>query len=115
MPADFFARAARLTRECGERFVLDASGEAAKRALDEGVFLWKPSLREFLHLTGLSDAEEPHLVEESNRWIAAGRCETVVLSLGAAGVLGVTARSIERLLSPTVPCATASRRALLRS
>lgn len=103
VPTDFFARVARLTRERGGRFVLDTSGEPAKRALDEGVFLLKPSLREFQHLTGLPDAEEPHLVEESNRWIAAGRCEAVVLSLGAAGVLCVTAGSSERLLSPTVP------------
>ena len=103
VPTDFFARVARLTRERGGRFVLDTSGEAARVALEEGVYLVKPSLREFQHLTGLSDAEESHLVTESKRWIERGRCETVVLSLGAAGVLWVTAASSERLLSPTVP------------
>ena len=79
------------------------SGEAARRALEEGVYLVKPSLREFQHLTGLADAEESHLVAECGRWIASGRCEVVVLSLGAAGVLWVTAGASERLLSPTVP------------
>jgi 6-phosphofructokinase 2 len=103
VPVDFLARVARLTRERGGRFVLDASGEAARQALEEGVFLVKPSLREFQHLTGLPDAEESHLVSESKRWIEAGRCEVVVLSLGAAGVLWVTAGSRERLPSPTVP------------
>lgn len=103
VPADLFARAARLTRKRGGRFVLDTSGEAAKAALAAGVFLVKPSLREFQHLTGLADAEESHLVTESRRWIEAGRCEVVVLSLGAAGVLWVTAGASERLLSPTVP------------
>jgi 6-phosphofructokinase 2 len=87
----------------GARFALDTSGEAAKQALEERVFLLKPSLREFQHLTGLPDAEESHLIAESKRWIEAGRCEAVVLSLGAAGVLCVTAASSERLLSPTVP------------
>ena len=103
VPSDFLARVGRMSRERGARFVLDASGEAAKAALEEGVFLVKPSLREFQHLTGLADAEETHLVAESKRWIASGRCEAVVLSLGAAGVLWVTAGSSERLLSPTVP------------
>ena len=103
VPADFLARLARRTRERGGRLALDSSGEAATRALDEGVFLVKPSLREFQHLTGLSDAEESHLVSEAKRWIETGRCEIVVLSLGAAGVLCVTAETSERLLSPTVP------------
>jgi 6-phosphofructokinase 2 len=103
VPADFLARLARLTRERGGRVVLDASGEAARRALAEGVYLVKPSLREFQQLTGLADAEESHLVAECGRWIGSGRCEVVVLSLGAAGVLWVTADASERLLSPTVP------------
>ncbi len=103
VPPDFFARVARLTRERGGRCVLDTSGEAADRALGQGVFLVKPSLREFQHLTGLSDAEESHLVGASRRWIESGRCEAVVLSLGAAGVLWVTSGSSERLLAPTVP------------
>lgn len=103
VPSDFYARVARLTRERGGRFVLDTSGEAARPALEAGVFLVKPSLREFQHLTGLADAEESHLVSESRRWIQAGRCEVVVLSLGAAGVLWVSGESTERLASPTVP------------
>ena len=103
VPDDFYARVARLTRERGGRFALDGSGAPAKRALEEGVFLVKPSLREFQHLTGLPDAEECHLVPEAKRWIEAGHCEVVVLSLGAAGILGVTAGSSERLPSPTVP------------
>jgi len=103
VPGGLIARLARLARDRGARFVLDASGEAARRGLEEGVFLVKPSLREFQLLSGLADAEESHLVAECGRWIGSGRCEVVVLSLGAAGVLWVTADASERLLSPTVP------------
>ena len=103
VPADFFARLAKLVRERGGRFVLDTSGEPARRALDEGLFLIKPSLREFQSLTGLADAEESHLVAEATRWIDRGLCETVVLSLGAAGVLWVAAGTAKRLSSPMVP------------
>jgi len=103
VPLDAYARVARLVRERGSRFCLDTSGDAARPALEEGVFLLKPSLREFLHLTGLADAEEPHLVAECRRWIELRRCEVVVLSLGAAGVLLVDNAGAERLPSPTVP------------
>jgi len=103
VPPDVLARVARLARERRSRLCLDTSGDAARSALEEGVFLFKPSLREFQHLTGLADAEESHLVAECRRWIEAGRCEVVVLSLGAAGVLFVADGCAERLPSPTVP------------
>jgi 6-phosphofructokinase 2 len=103
VPEDFYARLARQARRVGTRVVLDASGPALARGLEEGVFLVKPSLREFQSITGLSDAEESHLRAESARMIAAGRCEALVLSLGSAGILLVTPRDAERIPSPTVP------------
>jgi 6-phosphofructokinase 2 len=103
VPVDFYAGVARSARRVSARFALDASGEALSRALDEGVSLVKPSLREFQQLTGLTDAEESHLAREAAKLIAAGRCETIVLSLGAAGALAVRAEGAERIVSPTVP------------
>jgi len=103
VPVDFYAGVARSARRLSSRFALDASGEALARALDEGVSLIKPSLREFQQLTGLDDAEESHLAKEAAKLIAAGRCEAIVLSLGMAGALAVRAEGVERVVSPTVP------------
>jgi 6-phosphofructokinase 2 len=103
IPPDDLARLSKLARERGGRFVLDGSGEPAFRALEEGVFLIKPSLAEFQHLTGLADAGEGNLVREAKRWIALNRCEVVVVSLGAAGVLCVSSDSVERRAAPIVP------------
>lgn len=103
VPDDFYARIARYARRARTRLVLDASGAALARALEEGVFLVKPSLREFQTLTGLTDAEESHLRWEAAKLIAAGRCEALVLSLGNAGILLVTQRDAERIFPPTVP------------
>jgi 6-phosphofructokinase 2 len=103
VPVDFYASVARSARRVSARFALDASGEALSRALGEGVSLIKPSLGEFQQLTGLEDAEEPHLAREAAKLIAAGRCETIVLSLGAAGVLAVQAGGAERIVSSSVP------------
>ncbi|HEY6930915.1 MAG TPA: 1-phosphofructokinase family hexose kinase [Thermoanaerobaculia bacterium] len=103
VPDDFYARLARWARRSRTRLVLDASGPALAQALEEGVFLVKPSLREFQAVTGLADAEESHLREEAGRLVAAGRCEAIVLSLGGAGILLVTARDAERIVPPAVP------------
>jgi 6-phosphofructokinase 2 len=103
VPDDFYARLARWARRAGTRMVLDASGPALARALEEGVFLVKPSLREFQALSGLADAEESHLRWEAAKLIAGGRCEGLVLSLGNAGILLVTPREAERIFPPTVP------------
>jgi 6-phosphofructokinase 2 len=103
VPEDFYARAARVARQAGSRFLLDTAGVALTQALDEGVFLIKPSLGEFQALTGLADAEEAHLRDEAERLIARGRCEVVVLSLGSAGILLVTHEDAVRIFPPTVP------------
>jgi 6-phosphofructokinase 2 len=102
VPADFYARLARWATLRDARLVLDASGPPLEAALRQGVFLAKPSLREFQDLVGLADADEGSLQREARRRIEAGACEVLVLSLGAAGVLWVTRERAERVIPPTV-------------
>jgi len=103
VPLDFYARLAAIVRNHGSRLLLDASGEGLRAALSAGVFLVKPSLSEFQGLTGLCGAEESHLILECSRLVGEGRCDAIVLSLGGAGALLVTARERERWVAPTVP------------
>lgn len=106
VPLDFYADAAGIARAIGARFVLDSSGEPLRLALESGVFLVKPSLREFRHLIGGTATEEPELTRAARGLIAGRRCEAVVLSLGGGGALWVTAEESERLLAPAVPVAS---------
>ena len=106
VPEDFYARVARRVKETGARFVLDSSGTALKLAVEEGVFLVKPSLREFLHLTGCGAGPESTLVRAARSLIDAGRCEALVLSLGEGGALLVTAEETARYPAPPVPVAS---------
>ncbi len=103
VPVDFYARVAGIARELETRFVLDASGEPLRLAVQEGVFLVKPSLREFQQLTGRDARTESALAEAARHLIAKGRCEAVVLSLGGGGALWVSAAQEERLMAPAVP------------
>jgi 6-phosphofructokinase 2 len=102
VPADFYARLAARARERGIRIVLDTSGEALTRAVSGGVYLLKPSLREFQTLTGERDLDEPALARAAGTAIERGWCEVLVLSLGAAGALWRTATEWGRLAAPTV-------------
>ena len=106
VPLDFYARVACLARELETRFVLDASGEPLRLAVEEGVFLVKPSLREFQQLTGVGAQTESILAGAARLLIERGRCEAVVLSLGEGGALWVSAAREERLGAPAVPVAS---------
>jgi 6-phosphofructokinase 2 len=103
VPDDFYARLARMANQRRIKLVLDASGEPLRRALDEGVHLLKPSLREFEEVTGEPGCEESRLPSLARRLVDDGRCEILILSLGARGVFWMSSSERGRLASPTVP------------
>jgi 6-phosphofructokinase 2 len=102
VPEDFYALLARVVRDQGGRMILDTSGSALVPAIREGVFLVKPSLRE-LRVFAMGRVEhEPDQARAARMIVESGRCEAVVVSLGAAGALFATAAGCERLHAPSV-------------
>ena len=105
-PDDFYAQLATRLARGGVRLVVDSSGPALARALDAGVYLAKPSLRELAAVTGAAlDTREQQLAA-CRGVVAAGRAEVVALSLGAGGALLVTAQ--HALFAPALPVTVAS-------
>jgi 6-phosphofructokinase 2 len=102
VPVDFYARLAALGRQMGSRVVLDTSGAPLARAVDEGVYLLKPSLHEFQTLMNEHDLDESRLAELGATAVKRGWCEVLVLSLGAGGAFWATASDRERLAAPAV-------------
>ncbi|MGC9347509.1 MAG: 1-phosphofructokinase family hexose kinase [Anaerolineae bacterium] len=102
MPDDFYARVARRASDLGIRFIIDSSGEEFRQAVDAGVFLVKPNMRELGHLAGEEIESEEHQIEVSERLVAEGKAEVVIVSLGAAGALLVTQDLQEHVRAPTV-------------
>ena len=90
VPADFYARLARLCRAKGARMVLDTSGPTLTAALTEGVYLFKPNLKELADLAGrpLDGAEQWQAAARA--LVQDGRAEVVALTLGHLGALLVT-------------------------
>lgn len=95
-PEDFYARLARLARERGSRMVIDSAGAPLAAALEEGVWLAKPSLRELRGLTGLPLQTPQDKREAALALVERGRAERVALSLGSEGALYASARAVLR-------------------
>ncbi len=100
-PSDFYAK---LSGELeGPRLVLDTSGEALRHGIDGGAYLIKPNLRELSQIAGRELTEEAEQERVARELVEAGKVEVVVVSMGAAGVLLVTADVCERIRTPSVP------------
>lgn len=102
IPDDFYARLARIVRSRGGRLILDTSGAPLIASLEEGVYMIKPSLRELRSLTHSELAHESEQEEAALRLVKSGKCEVVVVSLAAAGVLLATRSGCQWFRSPTV-------------
>ncbi len=90
VPTDFYARVARLCRQRGAKLVVDASGPALSAALVEGVFLFKPNLKELGELTGETLETPAQWQAGARRLVNEGKAEIVALTLGHQGALLVT-------------------------
>lgn len=102
---NFYAQVAMLARRVGKRLILDTSGAALKQA-GPGIYLLKPSLSELESLTGRPIRGERDEEAAARRPVDEGRCEIVVLSLGARGAVLATADGTERFAA--IPVAAKS-------
>ncbi len=103
VPPDLYAQVARVGKKKGTKTIVDVSGKALKEAIEEGVFLIKPNVREFRELVGEEIKEESQIKAEAQKMVQSGRCQVLVISLGAAGALAVSEDFAEHILPPTVP------------
>lgn len=89
-PADVHARIAAIAKRAGARFVVDASGSQLKAALEAGVYLAKPNLRELQDIVDGDLGDRASQLRACRRLIEAGKAQIVALTLGSAGALLVT-------------------------
>lgn len=91
VPDDFHAQLARRAKAGGAKLALDSSGPALKAALDAGVWLVKPNLRELEDYAGWPLTSEAHRIATARSIVLNGGAEIVALTLGEEGALLVTA------------------------
>ena len=90
VPTDFYARLSSLCRAKGSRLVLDTSGPALAAALAEGVYLFKPNLKELGELSGRPLKSADQWQAAARQLVLDGKAEVVALTLGHLGALLVT-------------------------
>lgn len=106
VPEDFYARLATRARQRGTRMVLDASGGALRAALEAGVYLIKPNLRELRELTGKPLRDEAEWAAAACELVGTGKAHVVALSLGHRGALLAAENLL--LTAPAIPVKIAS-------
>jgi len=101
-PDDFFARAARIAKAGGAKMVVDTSDKALTAALQDGVYLVKPNLRELQELTHAPLSDQAEQISACRNLIETGGAEVVALTLGAQGALLVTRNTAHLARSPPI-------------
>jgi len=102
MPADFYARIAFIAKKKKAKFIVDTSGEPLQLAINEGVFLIKPSLTELNALVGEQECGNEMVSDLVNKVIDNSHCEAVLVSMGASGAVLATKKSIKKITPPIV-------------
>ncbi|MBN8679632.1 MAG: 1-phosphofructokinase family hexose kinase [Chitinophagales bacterium] len=98
----YYEKVASFAKEIDAKFILDTSGRALQAAADEGLYLLKPNLQELSALSEKPSLEMNQVDDAALDIIRMGRCEVVVVSLGAQGALLVTADRVEHVPAPMV-------------
>lgn len=106
VPDDFYARVAALARAQGNRLVVDSSGAALAAALQAGVYLVKPSLRELREHTGLPLEDAPAWRAAAQSLVRSGEAAMVALSLGEQGAVLATKDGVWE--APALPLSAAT-------
>lgn len=86
----------------GPRIIVDSKKEDLRRALEVGVYLIKPNMHELEEMVGQEITCDAEVEQACHDIIGKGGAEVVVVSLGPAGALLVTADAVERFSAPAV-------------
>lgn len=102
VPTNIFARIADIAKSKKAKFVVDTSGEALKAAVNEGVYLLKPNLGELSYLAGKDELAPNEIIDAGRDLINKGRCEVIIVSMGAAGAMLITKNETHQVIPPPV-------------
>ena len=102
VPDDFYARVARIAKKYGSKLVLDTSGMPLAAALEEGVYLFKPNLRELQELSTEAAVDQAGQLVAIRKIIAGGGAEIVALTLGSEGAILVTKDTCHLARTPEI-------------
>jgi len=101
LPIDFYGQLTDLLAARGARVLVDTSGPALARAVEHRPWMVKPNRDELAAITGTGELRDEEVLD-AMRSLVAGGIGVVVVTLGADGLLAVTADDAFRLRVPPV-------------
>jgi 6-phosphofructokinase 2 len=101
-PDDLYQAVARITAEKNIKLIIDTSGTALMKAVEAGVYMVKPNLRELSQIARKEEISGLEQEEIAARIVEEGKAEIVVLSMGPRGAMMVSGNSTEYVVPPTV-------------
>jgi len=101
-PANIFSKIAKICRVKKVKLIVDTSGESLRHAVEAGVFLIKPNLKELAALVNQESLSIEQVVPASKAVINNYKCEAVITSLGPEGAMLVTSHTTLRITPPQV-------------
>ncbi|UOG75667.1 1-phosphofructokinase family hexose kinase [Hymenobacter tibetensis] len=99
---DFLATIVRQAHEVGTKVVVDTSGPALERVLEEGVFMIKPNVGELSRMAGVDEVDSRAVAAAAKALIREGKSQLIVVSLGPQGACLVTDELVDHIPAPTV-------------
>jgi 6-phosphofructokinase 2 len=102
VPADVYAQLASIAKSKKAKYIVDTSGDALQHAVDAGLYLIKPNLGELAALAGKGRLTLDEVRDAAKQLVEQGKCEVVVVSMGADGAMLVTHDRAETIKPPPV-------------
>jgi len=99
VPLTVYRELAAIARKKNAKLLVDAAGPALQAALQAGVFLVKPNLREITAIAGM-EATETNAIAAAQQYVQDGRCDYMLVSLGKSGALLVQTGGAVRIHPP---------------
>jgi 6-phosphofructokinase 2 len=99
---EFLVHIVRAAKQRGVKVVLDTSGPALQRVLEEGVFLIKPNVGELSRMAGVEELDNEAVAAAAQELVRTGKAEIVVVSLGAQGACVVSRDVTDHVPAPAV-------------
>ena len=100
--SNFIGEIASIAKKKHIKMVVDISGPALKNVLDEGVFMLKPNMTELCTLANMDHIDTMEIDLVADKIISSGKCEILVISMGAGGALLITKTIKKRVIAPLV-------------
>jgi 6-phosphofructokinase 2 len=102
VPASFYSEIAKIAKQKDAKLILDTSGDALKEAINEGIYLLKPNIKELSDLIGQELKSVAEQEEAAMEIINQGKIEVLVVSLGPAGAMLASKDGIYHVGAPSV-------------